>query len=481
MSDILSEDSVGKALTQASRRAAEGNLEALAGTKALRAQDVNVLISELLLDPENPRIAGQDAQIDIRQALIDDQGSKIAELADDIVTHRLNPMDRMMVYQPDLTRREFVALEGNRRVAALQILNNPSLLNDLDLTDALRDRLTELANRFDASDVEPIQAVRMPDRESANRWILLRHTGQNNGRGIVDWTAVQTARFRGDKTLQLLELVKKKGDLSEDDKNAIDSNFPITTLERLVANPVVRQRLGIQIADGEYFFTFPWEKVVTALKHITLELAHKRINVNSVRNREQQISYVESLPGAALPEGPRLDSPQPLRSLFVAQPAPSPPPVVRPSPSPLNRRTLVPKGFTLAIPNQKAAQIFVELRQLNIEKFPVGGAVLLRCFVEATADVYCLNKSISTKHVDGRRAGSSLSLSEKVEAVIADLSASMTAQDAKAARIALTDPKSVISVNRLNEYVHNPAVFPSRHDLIGSWSGIEPFFKAAWK
>jgi hypothetical protein len=45
---------------------------------------VELEISELRLDHDNPRISTEDGQINIRQALIDDQGSKIAELASDI-------------------------------------------------------------------------------------------------------------------------------------------------------------------------------------------------------------------------------------------------------------------------------------------------------------------------------------------------------------------------------------------------------------
>ena len=174
-------------------------------------KDIEVKISELRLDPENPRISGEEGQINIRQAMLDDQGSKIGELAADIAKFRLNPMDRMMVLQPNPARREFLVLEGNRRAAALQFLAEPALLQDLVLPDALRSKLIDLADSFDPKTVEPIPAVVMPDRDAARRWIELRHTGQNNGRGVVDWNGVQTARFRGDRTVGILEFVALTG------------------------------------------------------------------------------------------------------------------------------------------------------------------------------------------------------------------------------------------------------------------------------
>jgi hypothetical protein len=159
------------------------------------AKDVTLKISELRLDPENPRISGEEGQINIRQALLDDQGSKIGELAEDIVKYNMNPMDRLMVLQPDPKKREFIALEGNRRAAALQILENPDLLSDLVIPDSLRNKLTDLADEFEAKSVEPIPAVLMPDRESARRWIELRHTGKITAEASSIGTASRRPAF----------------------------------------------------------------------------------------------------------------------------------------------------------------------------------------------------------------------------------------------------------------------------------------------
>ncbi len=418
--------------------------------------------------------------MDIRQALLDDQGSKILELAADIAQYKLNPMDRMMLLQPNPEKAEYIALEGNRRTAALQILNNSDLLKDLILPDSLRQKFVELADNFDPKSVEPISGVLMPDRESARRWIELRHTGQNNGRGIVDWNGVQTARFRGDKMLDVIEFVKVKGELTPEEMAAIDTNFPITTLDRIISNPKVRQKIGLQIMDGKFFFSFPWKEEIKILKKIILDLATKKINVTAVKSKDQQISYIDSLPASLMPSGQKLSSPQSLASIMVSKPAPPPTPPTQPV-SPLNRKTFFPKGFALSIPNQKAAQVFYELKNLNIEKFPVAGAISLRAFVEAIVEIYCDKHVIVTRHINGKNAGKSFSLAEKVEVVMQHVGNGLNKQEAAAARTALTSKDSVISIGRLNEYVHNPAVFPSKNDLIASWSGIEPFFRIVVK
>jgi hypothetical protein len=440
---------------------------------------VDLKISELRLDHDNPRISTEDGQINIRQALLDDQGSKIAELASDIAKFGLNPMDRMMVLRTDPKKSEYIALEGNRRTAALQILANPSLLEDLKIPDALRGKLTDLADEFDPAKVEPISGVLMPDRETARRWIELRHTGQNGGRGIVDWNGVQTARFRGDRTLDLIEFVKQKGSLTDAEKALISHNFPITTLDRIISNPAVRQKIGIQIVDGEYFFIYPQAEIIKILKQIVLDLAHKTIKVDAVKTAKQQVKYVDGLPKSSMPSGPKLKAAEPV-SQTVKSPLPSPKPA-SPTPSPLDRKTLIPASFGLVIANTKVAQLFWELKKLNIDKFPIAGACIFRSFVEAVVVIYCNDNAIKTVHTDPKNAGKAYSLSEKVEAVLKHPTLGLTKQQGTAARTALTAKDSVISVQRLHEYVHNPDMFPSKNDLIGAWSGVEAFFQATCK
>ena len=301
-----------------------------------------------------------------------------------------------MLFQPDASKEEYIALEGNRRVVALQILAGPELLHDLSLPDALRKKLTELSDNFDDTKVEPIRAVLMSDRESARRWIELRHTGENEGRGIVNWNGFQTARFRKDKLLKFIDLIKANGNLTKEELTALAKNFPISTFDRLLANPVVRERIGITIIDGEYYLSMPTQEAVKPLQQIIADLATKKIKVSAVDTKEQQIAYINSFAKASLPKGKKLSSPQSLASLVASSVSASepPPPMLAPT-SPLDRKTLVPKDFSVAIANQKAAQVFCELQSLNVERFPVGGAVLLRTFVEASVDVYCGSAGIS--------------------------------------------------------------------------------------
>jgi len=124
----------------------------------------------------------------------------------------MSPIDRLLVVREKNGSDRFVALEGNRRVAALRILSNPSVLTGLQLKASLQKRFEELAKSFDRSAVEPIACFEVPTREEGTSWLFLRHTGENEGKGVVAWSGLAASRFRGtDPALQALEFVRSHG------------------------------------------------------------------------------------------------------------------------------------------------------------------------------------------------------------------------------------------------------------------------------
>ncbi len=71
-------------------------------------------IDAVLLDHENPRISLSESQREALQKIIDDQGPKLAALAQSIVQNGLSPMDRFLVIKvPE--KGKWIVIEGNRR------------------------------------------------------------------------------------------------------------------------------------------------------------------------------------------------------------------------------------------------------------------------------------------------------------------------------------------------------------------------------
>ena len=115
-------------------------------------------IDQLRLDLINPRISKAGDQREAMQRIIEDQDTKLANLAESIVNEGLNPMDRLLVMKSENGDGTYTVLEGNRRALALKILKNPAIVASLDTRAPLKKRFESLARAFNAKDVEPILA-----------------------------------------------------------------------------------------------------------------------------------------------------------------------------------------------------------------------------------------------------------------------------------------------------------------------------------
>ena len=83
----------------------------------------NINIKSLFLDSKNPRHMPIENQKEIIKHMIDKE--KVRELAKDIVKKgMINPLDIIGIV---VENGKKIVLEGNRRVCALKLLNDPSL------------------------------------------------------------------------------------------------------------------------------------------------------------------------------------------------------------------------------------------------------------------------------------------------------------------------------------------------------------------
>lgn len=258
-------------------------------------------IDSLELDLQNPRILPATDQRDAMQKILKEQGLKLVNLAESIATNGLNPMDRSLVTRSE-RQGKFIVLEGNRRLLALKLFNNPTLVNDLQMSDAARKRLLAAGVMFKARKLETLDCFEVADRAEGVEWIVRRHTGENDGRGIVAWSGIAAARFRGrDPGLQALEFVIEHGGLDNEAKEQIEVTFPISTLDRLLSTPGVRKQIGIDLKNGKLETDLPTEEAVKPLKRIVVDLLTEKINVTKVKSKQQQEDYVNAFKPADRP------------------------------------------------------------------------------------------------------------------------------------------------------------------------------------
>jgi hypothetical protein len=259
-------------------------------------------IDSLDLDLENPRITLATDQRDAMQKIISEQKGKLINLAESIAVRGFSPMDRCLVLRSPLRTTHFIVLEGNRRILAAKLLKNPSLVIDLELPEAHRKRLQKAAHGFDIKKIEPVDCYEVADRAEGVEWIRQRHSGEDEGRGIVGWSAMALSRFRGrDAALQALDFVLSHGDLTDEQKEAITGKFPLTTLDRLLSTPDVRRAIGFELGGGKLQTELPPEEALKPLRRIVLDLSEKKKTVTDLKKKEQQKDYIAELKASDRP------------------------------------------------------------------------------------------------------------------------------------------------------------------------------------
>lgn len=444
-----------------------------------------ISIADLLLDTHNPRVEKATAQRDQMQKLLDDQQDRIRVLAEDIIENGVSPIDIVLVMPSKTENNKYIVLEGNRRLLALKILLNPHVLGDLSLPGGRRTKLEALAQKFKVSPAKTMSCHVVASREQARHWLELRHMGAGDGAGVVGWSGVAAARFRGeDPALQALDLVVKSGQLSAEDLALVQSmRFPITTLRRLLESRDVKDFIGVAVKEQKLLSGLPADELIKPLKRMVLDLARGDITVTDVKLKEQQAKYIGKFAPSERPDLSRAGSMRPVQDITAADFSSDKGGGSRKRKrnTATDRKNVVPRQLRLSISNSKANEIYHELRTLRVDDTPHACAVLQRVFLELTTDRYLEKAGIqlfTTKN--GHRHDKSLAV-KAVEAIDHLIATGAKKSDFLSLRRGVNQDDSPLSAALLNAYVHNKFTKPSPRELRNAWDHAQPFFEQAWE
>jgi hypothetical protein len=447
-------------------------------------------LDNLMVDTENPRLeeAGRDERAAI-MGIVAEQRGKLVELAQDIVQRSsLSPFELALVYPVE--NGKYVAAEGNRRVAALKILRDPSVIDGAE--PSLVRKFKSLAAKATQLPKTVLCAVVQSEAER-NHWIRLRHTGENSGRGIVGWGTKEKTRYaarhsadranRMEFALKILELIQARGNLSAEELAALRS-VPITTVERMVGDPEVRAAVGIERSTEGVILLINDEKaVINALKTLVLEIARKDVQVGQMMSKEDRRGLVakwseDRKPGrTGEPTIPKLLTREGASvahsRLDVSTGAGGTPHKAFRPRSPDDRKVLIPPATRLGISNLRIKRVFIELKKLEVEEYENAVAVLLRVFLELSVEDFLKRKQVIFYDTE--------KLTAKMEKTAKYWeSAKVPRNEIRAWRNAASS-HHLFSLNVLHGYVHSHLSIPKKRDLVRTWDEMESFFKRLWE
>ena len=137
-------------------------------------------IDELLMDEDNPRLGSVDNQSAALEAIAHLNEDHFRNLMLSIKENGLDPGDSLYVVKHS-DSSDFVVLDGNRRLAAMLVLNNTNVLDGTEIPETIKKSFVRASAGFDRSKIEPLRCVLFEHRADANEWIYRRHTGSADG------------------------------------------------------------------------------------------------------------------------------------------------------------------------------------------------------------------------------------------------------------------------------------------------------------
>lgn len=435
----------------------------------------SIPLENLLIDLQNPRYDPRTSQREAISTIAHDQRGKLVNLAEDIVERGLNPSE-LIVVLPTEEPNIYSVLEGNRRIAALKLVSSPTLISSLGLSQSLTKRYNTLVERGKDTLPKEVSCVVL-SREDANYWIRLKHTGENEGVGIVMWDGRSKHRFRGSSpALQAIELVENTNLLDVDTRAKLP-RIAITNIERLLNTPDARKLLGIDVKNNQLSLISSEEEGLGRLAIIVKDVANKQIKVTDLDTKEQRIKYAQEILKRPLPKSVAGKSPTSQSAKEGARPKKPPQP---------DRKNLIPRTLKLVIAHTRLAKIYDELQKLNVDDFRNACAVLLRVFLELSLDNFAQHKKISLKTIHksttGTKQDKDMTLREKIRTIADYLEHNnmCTKQQLRGIRSIVANREHFLSVDTLNAYVHNKDYNPSPTELKVSWDNIEIFMQQIW-
>ncbi|MHB8277986.1 MAG: ParB/Srx family N-terminal domain-containing protein [Candidatus Humimicrobiaceae bacterium] len=470
---------------------------------------ISVNVANLFLNLNNPRLENTaENQRDAIIKIIEEQKDKLVNLASDIVAHGLNAMERIAVTKID--ENTFIVREGNRRIAAIKLLAQPNLIEGQSKN--IFEKFKQLNKKYMSAPIFDVDCVLYENENLLNRFIEIKHTGENDGIGIATWDVIQKRRFK--ETLGKHSIATKAINFILD-CNEIDDEIKtnihhmiITNFERLIGDPYVRKELGISASkNGPFVVDLVNYETFSLFIYVIRDLIfNKSFNVRQIYYREDRRNYIEEVRKILSVKNTNsklfnkdfdesnnnfgnkkrnsknltyITSDQ--RQDLIGQTTVNQGTVIPAKEQGKNklsnkRKTLIPSSCKINIKHSRLNKIYHELCKLEVKYYPNACSVIFKTFIELSVDVYAKSKDI--QNYDPTK----LNLAKKIEAISQYLlhNKIITKKELKPIEL-LSDPKNLISANTFNAYVHNSEVIPLVDNLKDSWDSITYFMQKIYE
>ena len=458
-------------------------------------------VTSLQLDQKNPRIpelGHQPTQRDLVAELV--EHDNVYELAKDIADQGFFPTELLIGVVED---GKDIIVEGNRRLAALKLLLSPELAPDNHIK-----RFRLLQSNVSPETIKRVRVVFAMSRESAAPLIIKRHTGT----GVERWKPAQQAKylrsfpvegmsmddlaahlgiarselvdnFRTDtmyRVAQSLDLPAEVGKIVRNPRE-----FNASALERLVQSSKAMQFLGVKFDDhGNAVGEIHPEEFKKAYARMVTDIAQGSVDTRKLNTSKHIEEYLRGF-GSDAPNRKRKGTftSDSLMGAGAGAPARSVQGTsVRGQATRRESPYLIPSDVKCRLKSPRINDVFRELRRLKVAEYENACAVLLRIFLELIIGNYLdKTKKIQPLLDEAKKKGKGTAwyptLRQMLTAILADKDITLHTLARKGLNKMKSDDDHPLSLDKMDQFVHNRYVAPAEKELRKMWHLLEDLIK----
>lgn len=272
-------------------------------------------VDRIFLYEENPRHEPIESEPEIIEYLCRDE--QVYNLARSISEAGTNPLELLGLVEIAGSggKKSYQAWEGNRRLCAIKLLNDP------DRAPAhLRKDFARLSSNSAHVPIKRVPSVVFDDHDDLKFWMGIIHDGAQAGVGRLNWESQAKARHfgvgsRNRVALAVLDAAESMGLITKDEREG-----KLTTVQRFLNSSVVREAIGIDSTNpDDVTFNRPPDDFKKQLSQFIAD-TKEGVRVTSRKNRTQIDSYGRALARNKDISGERT-SPQSLKTAAPAKKA----------------------------------------------------------------------------------------------------------------------------------------------------------------
>lgn len=464
----------------------------------------NVSINDIKLDTGNARIrTGRDQN---------ECMSKILRKEDQMITLMSSIANEGLTTMPIIVKPDgplYTVMDGNRRITALKLLNDPESCPVQHLQAKIRAIVKKASVEIPAS----LDVLSSDSEDAIAHEVLARHRGAAGGAGQLDWSAyLRTVYLINHGHTAEYKSAGQYAMWAEAQGLFVDDDFPITTLTRFFNKDNLKE-LGFSISKDKFIPNMAIESVCKMAEIVVLDFGANKKNVSTVFEPEQAQAYIAQVrlqAGVASTGGSAGNAEGDMRQKFPeingavqsgvpskprppeqgAQHSDSPGEAVPVAAGAVGRATNTPKQHpsdrtklfgtkspNIAVPPEevKAASLVAELRTLDLKGSkgtPYAAAFLLRGLLEVSDRRY----REATQLKDQKK------LAQNVRASATHMSQCGRLNDNQLDVVVryTSGQDTLLQIENLQRMLHRETHIPDHHKLNTFWDELGCFVRACW-